>query len=576
MKQFISIILVITASFVMSCSESFLDFTPKGKVTDEQLNNPEKVEQLCTAAYASLGNDEWAVPFTHMWVWGSVRGGDAYKGGGSVSDQGQYDQLEKFNLVTVDLGRLDEIWVAVYQGIARANDAMQRLNNLTVEEFPNKTQRLAEMRFIRGHFHFLMKIIFKYIPYIDETISQNDRALVGNSELTNIELWDKIAADFQFAADNLPPAQLQVGRPNQVAAWAYLAKVRLYEAYEQDEDNQVISINTARLNEVVDLCDDVIGSGKYSLVSDFGNNFLYPLSENNSESIFAIQYSVNDGTTDGRINKASSLNYNMAAPYGCCSFHAPSQELVNAFRTDPATGLPLFDTYNATVMRDSIDFWTNGVDPRLDHTIGVPTHPFKYDPTFIAKKSWQRVPEVYGQYTPMKEIAHYKCPCFKKVGPFFGSSTNWTILRYDDVLLMKAEALIELGREAEALPVINEVRNRAANSTAMLKYSNGDPVANYNVQPYIDGVNCTWTQDYARQAMRWERRVEFAMEGPHFFDLVRWGIAAEVINAYFEIEKTRIPNLASAQFTLGRDEYLPIPQNQITLTNGLYVQNANW
>ena len=103
----------------------------------------------------------------------------------------------------------------------------------------------------------------------------------------------------------------------------------------------------------------------------------------------------------------------MAAPYGCCSFHAPSQNLVNAFKTD-GNGVPLFDTYNNVLMKDSIDFWTNGVDPRLDHTIGVPTHPFKYIPTFIAQVNWQRVPTVYGRYTPMKEVAQYIQPCIQE------------------------------------------------------------------------------------------------------------------------------------------------------------------
>lgn len=576
MKRLLFFISLIIFVLVISCKKDFLDYSPKGKVTDEQLNTPANVDGLCTAAYAALGNDEWQVPFTHMWVWGSVRGGDAYKGGGSVADQGQYDQLEKFNLVTVDLGRLDEIWVALTQNAGRANDALQRLSKMTDAQFPNKTIRTAEMRFLRGHFNFLLKILFKNIPYVDETIAKSERGKVGNTVLTSDQIWDNIAADFQFAVDNLPLTQAQVGRANKMSAWAYLAKVRLYQAYTQDANNQVTDVNAALLQQVVTLCNSVVNSGKYSLVSDYGYNFLYPYSENNSESIFSVQYSISDGTTDGRINKASSLNYNMSPAYGCCSFHAASQELVNAFKTDPATGLPQFGTYNNVAMKDSIDFWTNGVDPRLDHTTSVPTHPYKYQPAIIAKRNWQRVPEVYGPYTNMKEIAQATCPCFKKVGAFFGSSTNWSIIRYDDVLLMLAEAYIELGNQDLALPLINQIRLRASNSTGMIKYTNGSSAANYKCNQYVPGVNCTWTKDFARQAMRMERRLEFAMEGYYFFDLVRWGVAADVINKYFSVEKTRIVNLASAQFTKGRDEYLPIPQNQITLTEGLYKQNNNW
>lgn len=560
---------------IPSCKK-FLDYNPKGLVTDDQLNTPANVEKMVTAAYATLSDDDWSFPFNHMWPYGSVRGGDAYKGGGSVQDQGQYDQMEKFNLILSDNGGVNTIWTNIFYNLGRVNDAIQRVNKMTDAEYPNKKVRLAEMRFLRGHYNFLLKILFKKIPYIDDQVPQGERDKVGNDVLSDIQLWDKIADEFQFGVDNLPASQPEVGRANKYAAYAYLAKVRLYEAYEQNATHQVTSINAARLTKVIEACDAVINSGKYTLVPDFANNWLYPLSENNSESIFAVQFSVNDGTPNGKVQMSSGLNYNMAQPYGCCSFHAPSQNLVNAFKTNPATGLPLIDTYNNTMMRDSIDFWTNGVDPRLDHTIGVPTHPFKYIPTFIAQVTWQRVPTIYGRYTSMKEVAQYNSPAFKKVGAFFGSATNWAIIKYNDVLLWKAEALIELNRQAEALPLINMIRARAANSTGLLKYANGQAVSNYKIQPYVDGVNCTWSQDFARKALRFERRLEFAMEGSHFFDLVRWGIASDFINAYFASEKTLISNLNSAHFTAGRDEYFPIPQTQITYTAGLYKQNPGY
>ncbi|MFL5742980.1 MAG: RagB/SusD family nutrient uptake outer membrane protein [Flavisolibacter sp.] len=571
-----TILVAVALMAIAPSCKKFLEYKPKGLVTDDQLNTATNVDKMVVAAYATLSNDDWSFPYNHMWPYGSVRGGDAYKGGGSVSDQGQYDQMEKFNLVQADNSGVNTIWTNIFYNVARVNDAIQRINKMTDVEYPNKKARLAEMRFLRGHYYFLLKILFKNIPYIDEQVLQDDRNKTGNNALNDIQLWDKIADEFQFGVDNLPSSQTEVGRPTKYAAYAYLAKTRLYEAYEQNATHQVVSINTGRLNSVVAACDAVINSGKYSLVPDFGYNWLYPLSENNTESIFAVQYSVNDGTPNGKVNLSSGLNYNMAAPYGCCSFHAPSQNLVNAFKTDPATGLPLIDTYNSRLMRDSIDFWTNGVDPRLDHTIGVPTHPFKYLPSFISQVNWQRVPTVYGRYTSMKEIAQYNSPAFKKVGAFFGSATNWALLKYNDVLLWKAEALIELGRQDEALPLINMIRNRAANSTGMLKYANGQAVSNYNCKPYLDGVNCTWTQDFARKALRFERRLEFALEGSHFFDLVRWGIAQDFINAYFATEKILISNLNSAKFTAGRDEYFPIPQTQITYTAGLYKQNPGY
>ena len=93
---------------------------------------------------------------------------------------------------------------------------------------------------------------------------------------------------------------------------------------------------------------------------------------------------------------------------------------------------------------------------------------------------------------------------------------------------------------------------------------------------YQPGVNCTWTQDFARDAFRWERRLEFGTECWRFFDLVRWGIAAETINDYFEVEKTRHEYLKDAQFTKNKDEYMPIPEQQIDFSEGLYTQNYGW
>ncbi|HCI54747.1 MAG TPA: RagB/SusD family nutrient uptake outer membrane protein [Bacteroidales bacterium] len=574
MKKLVYIITSTLVIFILSCTESFLDYTPKGKINSDMLNTPENIDKLVTAAYSALGNDDWPQPMSHMWQWGSVRSDDAYKGGGSVPDQGEIDIMEQFVLLTTSLNKPNLGWINLYEGIGRCNDALSRISNLTEAQYPNKAIRTAECRFLRGHFYFLLKVLFKYPVWVDETVPREEIKKMTNRELTNDQLWEKIAEDFKYAADNLPIKQSQVGRASKTAAWAYLAKVRLYQAYEQDEQNNVTQINTARLQEVVKLCDSVINSGKHELSKDFAENFLREY-ENGKESIFAIQFSVDDGTLHGRLNKATGLNYNMAPQFGCCDFHNPSQNLVNAFKTD-ANGLPMFDTFNDVSMKDSIDFRTNGVDPRLDHTVGIVSHPFKYDPEWIMQKNWRRAPHVYGYYSPMKEIVHYKDPSFRKYGAFHASALNFDVIRYADVLLWKAEALIELGRQAEALPLINEVRTRAANSTSRLKYSDGLPVSNYRISTYQDGVNCIWTQDFARKALQFERRLEFATESPRFFDLVRWGIAAETLNSYFAVEKTRYSFLIAAYFKKNRDEYLPIPQQQIDLVEGIYTQNYGW
>lgn len=575
MKRYIKhIILFFSVILAVSCSESFLDYTPKGKLGGDMLNAPEHLDKLVTAAYASLGNDDWDPSISHMWIWGSVRSDDAFKGGGSVGDQGEMDFMEQFVTIRTDLGKPNRFWTNVYEGIGRANDALARIDLATEADYPQKIEREAEIRFLRGHWYFLLKILFKNPVWIDETVAKEEIKNIPNLVYTSDEFWDKIAEDFEFAANNLPLLQDEVGRASQTAAWAYLAKVRLYQAYEQNDKHEVVNINEDRLQQVITLTDYVINSGKHSLSPDFADNFLVE-TKNGPESIFAIQFSVDDGTPTGRIFKAAGLNYNMAPEYGCCDFHNPSQNMVNAFRTDE-DGLPLHDTFNEVTLRNPEDFWNNSIDPRFDHTIGVAGHPFKYVPDWIYKPNWRRAPHVYGYYSTMKEVVAKGDPTFRKYGAFIGTALNSDILRYDDVLLWKAEALIELDREAEALPIINQIRERAANSTGKLVYANGDPVSNYKIEPYIDGVNCTWTKEYARKALQFERRLEFAMESPRFFDLVRWGIAAETLNDYFEVEKERFAFLKDAHFEKNRDEYLPIPQAQINLVDGIYIQNNGW
>ena len=154
-----------------------------------------------------------------------------------------------------------------------------------------------------------------------------------------------------------------------------------------------------------------------------------------------------------------------------------------------------------------------------------------------------------------------------------GTAKNYDILRLDDIILMQAEAYIELGQQDKALPLINSIRKRAAASTSRLKKADGSFASNYNVKEY---PATGWTKEFARTALQWERRLEFATEGSRFFDLVRWGIAEQSLNAYLGVEKTKRTYLTTAKFTAGRDEYLPIPQSEITFTNGLYKQNPGF
>jgi hypothetical protein len=592
MKQYrIALIITVTISttFSTSCKKNFLDVQPTGVLTEQSLNTVQKTEDLIVAAYASLGNSTYDRPYVSDYVWGSVRSDDAYKGGSGVADQPNLNDMEQYNTLTPSVATYaNNTWIVVYSAIDRVNSALRQLDKFTDAQYiitgvPNaRKERQAELRFLRAHFMFILKRLFNYPVWIEHTATQDETRITSNKRFTNPQLWDKIADDFQFGVDNLPASPRDKGRAYKYAAAAYLAKTRLYQAYVQNEDHTVTSIDATKLQQVLSLTDMVISSGKFKLMDNYGQKWLYGFENNtNPESIFAVQYSYDDGTAFGRVDFEHGLNYSMAAEYGCCSFHHASQNLVNAFKTDKVTGLPLYEAFNNAEMKNPADFElpANTVDPRLDHTVGIPSHPFKYDVNFVTQQSWSRAPAVYGNFLTMKEIQLPNTP-IRKTGPFTGTAKNWDVLQYNDVLLMKAEALIELGQQELARPIINDIRERAAKSTTLVTYPAGHPKAGQGFSSYkiatYDGVNLLWSKENARKALQWERRLEFAMESPRFHDLVRWGIAAETLNAYLAIEKTRHSYLATAVFTKGRDEYLPIPQEQINLVDGLYFQNPKY
>jgi hypothetical protein len=581
MKKYNKIVVSCMSIFLLaSCSSEFLDYEPTGVLSSVNVATAENAESLVTAAYAAIGNDEMVGPITHQWIYGSVRSDDAYKGGGGRGDVDVIDRYEMYNTTIPDYGdwMTPKTWTNHYKAISRANFALSVINSIPDAQYSQKKERQAELRFLRAHSHFMLKLLFKKVPYITEDLSQ-EQILKTSNDLTSDELWDIIAADFLFALDNLPQTQSQVGRANKNAAAAYLAKLRLYQAYEQNDTHQVVNINQSRLLEVIQYADQVTGK---QLETDFGYNFLDG-HDNGPESVWAVQFSINDGTNTGRVSFVTGLNSPHGTPlYGCCGFHLASQNMVNAFRTD-ANGLPLLDTFNVQDIFSRVN--SNGdatlsagvtIDPRIDHTVGIPGRPFKYKNTLkntgdmVYKFSWARDPGVYGYFGNMKEQQSPDCSCYVKNGPFIGTSKNVDFIRLADVKLFKAEALIQLNRYTEALPIINDIRTRAAASKTMPLAAGASNVYKISTYPSFP------SKDYAWKALMFERRLEFGMEGARFFDLVRWGIAEPVLNAYLNKEKIKRDYLSTARFTAGRDEYYPIPQREIDFTGGLYIQNPGY
>lgn len=568
--QFLASSLV--ALSVTSCGGSDqLDTKPQAVLTEEQVATADNIDALVIAAYSYIGNDHYTAP-NFLWPTGNLRAGDAHKGGNGPSDIFAYHALSLYEPIVPDMESFppdlidlnNKKWTRNYTGISRVNAALKIIKATPDVDLPDGAIQAAELRFIRGFFYFDLKIHHKHIPWVDETMTQEDILSATNRDLTDQQLWDNIADDFRAGANVLPDVQDDVGRASALAAKAFLAKTLLYQAYEQDELHNVVNINQNKLIEVVSLVDEIESSSVYGLSDDYAENFLFEF-ENGRESVFAIQRSLNDGSPDGRGSWPSALNAPISSEsgFGCCGFHVPTENFVNSFKTDQA-GLPQFDSYNDTNYSVETDY----VDPRLDHTVAMEGKPFKYDENYIhGGDSWARAPAIYGNFNAMKDMESSECECRGANGPFPIFSLNTPIIRYSDVLLWKAEALIELDRFNEALPIINRIRERAANSTERLNNA-----SLYRINTYTSFSS----KDQARQALRFERRLELGLEGHRFFDLVRWGIAKETIDSYLSVEQNRKPYLVDAKFTKNKHEYLPIPNQQINLSGGIYIQNPGY
>jgi len=568
--------------FIFGC-KNFLDVKPKGVLSEDQVQTADQIENFVVAAYSympSLGYGDTHAP----WIQ-SVRSDDAYKGGGGLSDQTPWYEMEIFTGVTSNVGNNDGPWYRGYCGISRANTALRLLNNVNANDFKAKDQRIAEMKFLRGWIYLGMKLRWNYVPYIDDQVKNDAIIVEGISNrpegtINDLALWDKIIKDFEDAANTLPETQAEKGRPTRYAAHALAAKALLFRAYEKNDRHQVTNINVETLNKSLAHIDAIMAKdgAMFDLTPDFADNFMIEYDNNTKESLWEIQYSIDDGTTNGRVNWGDQLNAPWWNPYfSCCDFHKVSYSMINAFKTD-GTGLPDFDNYNNTEMGGQAYkqfFNTHAFDPRMGHTVAIPGYPWKYDNRLMFEEAGSRAPFQYGYFNSMKEQVRPDCNCMYK--PFYvQNSMNKKEIRYAEVLLWKAEILIQLGRFNDALPLINRVRTRAGNSTNRLKKDDGALWMNYKIETYKPGVNCAWTKDFAWKALMWEDRLELACEGRRFFDLMRWGILEPTMNAFLNKEKNRFDWFKLGHFTAGRDEFLPIPQAQMNWSKGGYKQNPGY
>ncbi len=534
----------------VSCDD-LLDTKPQGSFTDEQVGDEEAID-LMTSAYATLlchyfGNNESFAGPINNWVF-DVRSDDALKGGDGVTMEGYMHQLEVGN-VQSDNDIANFKWRNNYYSISRCNTAIRAILNSSSISDQNRASFVAEMKTLRAYYYFDMLRIFKKFPYFDENVV--DPSGCRADEYTRDQIAEFIKADLRESYYALPETQAQVGRFNRYVAAAILARVDLF---------------TSSWAEAEEFAGYVIASGQYELYPNF-LDMSKPEYNNMYESVMAIQFSSANSPDQFNFNNCLNCTWSEGNLYGNGDdFYLASQNLVNAFRTDE-NGLPYLD---GSFNNDNIDGpdYPGNVDPRLDFTLGRIGMPWR---GHMYNEKWCRNLELYGQYSGKKPYTAPESPyCTPGIVPWGASSLNWSLIRYADVMLMKAEALIEQNKNLdEARTLINEIRKKAARSVdpSYTPVDCNPNLASYMVSEYPASG---WNQDYARRAVRMERRIELAMEGHRWFDLVRWGNVVQTMNDYYASEVKIHSYYQGANLT--EDEvYLPIPINQVDNAGDLYL-----
>ena len=581
-SKLILVLFIITA--LAACGKSLLDKPPIGTLSPQIMASEAGVQGLLIGAYSLVdgagasGDGESSA--ASNWFWGGVASDDAYKGS-DPTDFGSAAPLEKWGTsLTPTMDILPAKWKLCYDGIQRSNDVINTLKLATTIPAAEATQITAQARFLRAYFHMELQKVFKMVPYVDETVGPNNTK-VDNSK----DISPQINADLQFAVSNLPATWAQVGRVNKWAAQALLAKAYMFQH---------------NLSGAYPLLKDIIANGvtsggsHYALNANFFSNF-NPAQKNSAESVFAAQTSVQDGSSvawggDPNGNFGDILNFPYTGgPGACCGFYNPTQDLADAFKTD-ANGLPLLDTYFQgnhvsadwkSASHPLLPKYVGNLDPRIDWTMGRPGINY-LDWGVHPGLSWIRNPDNDGTFSPLKNVyAASQKGAFTDVGSAYWAPTelvanNVNLIRFSNVLLWAAECAVDAGDLTAAVGYVNQVRARMQNQAGWVK--DGQPgdynagaaqwKAGNNADTYNIGLYTSFADKAtATKAVQMETRLELAMEGHRHFDLVRWGIAAPVINAFIQREAYMRPLKLGAVFVAGQHEYMPIPQSEMDNMN---------
>jgi hypothetical protein len=478
-------ILIISVGLNFGCKKFLTVDPPYSQDVENFFQSPEDYDRALTGAYDMLQGS-----FMTLWI-GEIASDNAIAGGESVNDSQGLHQIDNMTHGGVN-NELRNVLRWNYTGITRANYILENKDNI---DFVGKDHIIAEAKFLRAYYYFELVKYFGDVPLIiDKRIGIEEALQIPRSP--KAEVYAQIEKDFSEAAQVLNPMASQKGRATKGAALAFLGKVYLYQN---------------KFSEASSTFDEVINSGIYSLIPNY-NDLFSVANENNSETIFDVQYTGLEGGSYGCLiclegNAAVGFQgirqYNGPVYGDGNSYNLPTQALYDAFSSiDPRRGATILDIEAFIAAQPDAS--------SITYAQGAGGHTGFYNNKYIKRQGEIGLPD--------NDLT---------------SPVNYRVMRYADVLLMAAEAHYKTGNTSKAQQLVNQVRVRA-----------GVPGL------AVNSINVIYK----------ERRFELSGEGLRFFDLVRTGQAADFIQGF-------IP---------GKHEVFPIPQVEIDLAGGSWPQNSGY
>lgn len=531
---------------MVSCKDYLTEIEPGTTLLEDFYVSTPAAVQNVTGCYVPL---MWEYNGTYFseWFIGDIVSDDALKGGGSTTDMGASYDMENWR-TTSNNSLLLDFYRAQYQGIARCNLALKYVSELNVgldADFTEsmKNRLLGEAYFLRAYYYFRLLRVFGGVPMPLKVIDSSDQWAIERSSVDAV--FTQILADLELANQNLwvKSAYLpeDMGRATKGAAQAMLLKVNLYMASPYWQKYELSKSASSCFTDAKAWGDSIINSGEYALCPNYEDNFTLE-GENGQESVFEIQYAEvpwgdygeGYGFTAGSFTQIL-IRSRSSLIGGGWGFNHPTENLYNEFEEG---------------------------DPRRDVAILVPKDGLIETPAVEYYLGNKMLNNKYGMYRD----SSYAGAGFGQWGLHASRGPlNNRQIRYADVLLMHAEASLGLGDESTAKNDIDEVRARVGLGA----------VGSYTIQ--VNGQTITPTTE---QALRHERRVELAMEGHRWFDLVRWqGVDGNGLKAHMDAYKTTEDPMAQThiqEFVAGKHELFPIPYDEILLNPAKMEQNPGY